>query len=356
MNDFLELRKVSKKFGEFSALKGIDISIREGEFISFLGGSGCGKTTTLRIIAGFETMSSGSLLLDGADLTLIPPEKRNFGFVFQQYALFPNMTVRGNISFALKRQGRSRREIARIADEALDMVRMRDFADRWPHELSGGQQQRVALARAIARKPRLLLLDEPLSALDAKIRAHLREEIRSIQQELNITALYVTHDQEEAMALSDRIVLMNEGKIEQTGTPEQLYFEPATDFSASFIGNTNKLKATVIDPERGIVDIAGQKINLNRKIQSEAGTGGFISVRPEHLDFISSASENHQNHSILNGTVVSRRFLGAVLRTVVAIDGNETILVDTFNTRNRFLPDAGEAVTIRFSAENAAVI
>lgn len=349
---FLELRGITKRFGDFEALKGIDISVNEGEFLSFLGGSGCGKTTTLRIIAGFENMTSGSLTQEDKSIAHIPPEKRNFGFVFQQYALFPNMTVRANIAFGLKQRGRSRAEIDRIVDGNLELVRMGEFANRWPHELSGGQQQRVALARALARKPRMLLLDEPLSALDAKIRAHLREEIRSIQRELGITTLYVTHDQEEAMSLSDRIVLMNEGRIEQIGSPEELYYEPANEFVASFIGNTNRLAASVIDPASGLLSVAGQRVSLGKRLESAQGDKAVISVRPEHFDF---TAQNLPSTVTLKGTVVSRRFLGSVMRTAVALDNESTVLVDTFNSRESRLPTAGETVTIGFAAGNCAI-
>jgi len=353
--EFLELRGITKRFGDFEALKGIDLSAKEGEFISFLGGSGCGKTTTLRIVAGFERMTAGSLRLSGADIARMPAERRNFGFVFQQYALFPNMTVRGNIAFGLKRSGLSHSEINRIVGENLELARMAEFGDRWPHELSGGQQQRVALARALARKPRILLLDEPLSALDAKIRAHLREEIRAIQRELGITALYVTHDQEEAMSLSDRIVLMNEGRVEQTGTPEELYFEPASDFVASFIGNTNRIDATVIEPGAGIVDVAGQRVALGRNLALARGAPAVLSVRPERLDFADAGAAQREGTVTLRGTVASRRFLGAVLRTAVSLDGDATVLVDTFNSREGRLPPSGEAVTVSFTAKDCAV-
>ena len=235
---FLTLTAIQKLFpGGVAAVEDFNLDVARGEFVSFLGPSGCGKTTTLRMIAGFEKPTSGTITVDGKDITDKSPNQRNVGMVFQSYALFPNMTVAGNIGFGLKVRKRPKAEIAKKVDELIEMMHLQGRADRYPWQMSGGQQQRVALARALAIEPQVLLLDEPLSALDAKIRIVLRKEIRSIQRQLGITTVYVTHDQEEALSLSDRVVVMNEGHIEQIGVPSEIYNFPTTAFVASFVGN-----------------------------------------------------------------------------------------------------------------------
>ena len=220
---FLEIDDVHKSFEQQVVVQKFDLAVERGEFVSFLGPSGCGKTTTLRMVAGFETPTSGAIRIDGRDVTGLRPNQRNVGMVFQSYALFPNMTVAENMAFGLKVANRPAAEIGRRVEEMLGLIKLPALGGRYPYQLSGGQQQRVALARALAVKPQVLLLDEPLSALDAKIRVSLREEIRSLQRKLGITTIYVTHDQEEALSMSDRIVVMNEGRIEQVGTPFEIY-------------------------------------------------------------------------------------------------------------------------------------
>ena len=229
---FLELSHVKKRFGAFVAVEDFELITERGEFVSLLGPSGCGKTTTLRMIAGFEYPDSGSIKVDGKEITNLPPNKRNVGMVFQAYALFPNMTVASNVGFGMRVKKQSKDAITKRVGELLEMIHMPEKADRYPYQLSGGQQQRVALARALAVEPQVLLLDEPLSALDAKIRVALRNEIRAIQRQLGITTVYVTHDQEEALSLSDRVVVMSDGRIEQIGSPSEIYNFPATSFVA----------------------------------------------------------------------------------------------------------------------------
>jgi putative spermidine/putrescine transport system ATP-binding protein len=255
---YLTLTDVQKRFGDFAAVQDFNLSASRGEFVSFLGPSGCGKTTTLRMIAGFEQPTAGTISIDGRDITRVPPNRRNVGMVFQSYALFPNMNVADNIGFGLKVRKRPADQIRKRVAELLEIVNLPDRGARYPYQLSGGQQQRVALARALAFEPQVLLLDEPLSALDAKIRVALRQEIRQIQRQLGITTVYVTHDQEEALSLSDRVVVMSEGRMEQVGTPFEIYNFPTTAFVASFVGTLNVLKATVVDPARGEVSISGQ--------------------------------------------------------------------------------------------------
>src|SRR2546423_1346552 len=250
---FLELTGIQKQFAGTTAVEDFNLAADRGEFVSFLGPSGCGKTTTLRMIAGFEYPTAGRIRIGDADVTDQPPNRRNVGMVFQSYALFPNMTVAGNIGFGLKVRKRPKAAIAKRVDELLAMIHLEGRGTRYPYQLSGGQQQRVALARALAIEPQVLLLDEPLSALDAKIRVALRKEIRSIQRQLGITTVYVTHDQEEAMSLSDRVVVMSQGRIEQIGPPPEIYNFPATPFVASFVGTLNLLPATIVDAAAGTV-------------------------------------------------------------------------------------------------------
>ena len=242
---YLQIDNLWKAFGEFIALADISLTINEGELVCFLGPSGCGKTTLLRAIAGLDYQSRGTIVQEGRDVSNLPPSQRDFGIVFQSYALFPNLTIRKNIAFGLENIGRSKADINQRVNELLDLVGLPEQGDKYPAKLSGGQQQRIALARAIASSPGLLLLDEPLSALDAKVRVRLRHEIKSLQRELGVTTIMVTHDQEEAMAMADRIVVINEGRIEQVGSPTEVYQEPSTLFVSDFIGEMNQFPATI---------------------------------------------------------------------------------------------------------------
>jgi putative spermidine/putrescine transport system ATP-binding protein len=348
---FLELTDIVKKFGRHTAVQSFALTVEEGELVSFLGGSGCGKTTTLRMIAGFEAPTAGSIRIGGAEVVDMPPNRRGVGMVFQNYALFPNMTARQNIGFGLKVEGKTAAEIdARVA-EMLDLIHMEEFAGRYPWQMSGGQQQRVALARALAVRPRVLLLDEPLSALDAKIRVRLRAEIRSIQRKLGITTIYVTHDQEEALSISDRIVVMRDGRIEQVGTPFQIYNHPATSFVASFIGSLNVLSASVMDPGGRRLSVDGQEIIASAPIPAETGAMVRLSLRPEMIALRNGSSEN--NH--LTGTLSNVIFLGSIVRLVVRVGDNEVFL-DTFNNPHLALPAVGETVTVGFSREACRVL
>lgn len=338
---FLELTGVRKVFGPTAVVEHFDLSAARGEFISFLGPSGCGKTTTLRMIAGFESPTEGRISIDGEDVTELAPNSRRIGMVFQSYALFPNLSVADNVAFGLKVAGRSKAEIASRVDEMLTMVRLSHLADRYPYQLSGGQQQRVALARAVAVKPRLLLLDEPLSALDAKIRISLRADIRALQRDLGITTIYVTHDQEEALSMSDRIVVMSEGRIEQIGTPFEVYNRPASRFVASFVGTLNVIEATVVGPDR---------IRVGDEIVSAAtgdlATGSEIGValRPEAISL--EPDDNRSN--VITGTIEEVAFLGSVVRLSVKTAGGRMML-DLFNDPSVPPPQRGIAVSLYFS-------
>jgi putative spermidine/putrescine transport system ATP-binding protein len=347
---FLELTNVQKQFAGTAAVIDFNLAIERGEFVSFLGPSGCGKTTTLRMIAGFEKPTSGSITVEGSDITNLPPNRRNVGMVFQSYALFPNMTVAGNIGFGMKVRGKGKAEIAKRVDELLELIHLEGRGSRYPYQLSGGQQQRVALARALAIEPRVLLLDEPLSALDAKIRIALRAEIRAIQRQLGITTVYVTHDQEEALSLSDRVVVMSDGRMEQVGSPFEIYNFPATRFVASFVGTLNLVTASVIDGPAGRVSIAGQEVTASGSVKATDPDGTvMVALRPEGLSLRDSADGLNR----LGGAVDDVAFLGSVVRIRIRLpgDGGPTLHVDTFNEPHRKPPAIGENVTIAFPRE-----
>src|SRR3954451_20968760 len=281
---YLELQDLHRDFGTVKALNGIDISLGEGEFLSLLGPSGCGKTTALRLVAGFDKPDHGKIVVDGKDVTRVSPNKRDMGMVFQAYSLFPNMTARQNVEFGLKIRGRDKADRRKRVDDLLDLVGLTHAADRYPHQLSGGMQQRVALARGLAIEPRVLLLDEPLSALDAKVRVQLREEIRRIQLELGITTLYVTHDQEEALAISDHVAVMYGGVIEQMGTPAEMYTSPSTPFVAEFIGTMNRLDSTVVNGDTGEVEHVGNRLRIDAARGRTNGERVLALIRPEDLE------------------------------------------------------------------------
>ena len=339
---FLELIKVRKEFGPSLAVEDFDLQVERGEFVSFLGPSGCGKTTTLRMIAGFELPTSGAIRLNGADITNKPPNQRNVGMVFQAYALFPNMTVAENIGFGMKIKKQPADKIRQRVGELLDLIHMPDKGPNYPYQLSGGQQQRVALARALAIEPQVLLLDEPLSALDAKIRDELRSEIRRIQMELGITTIYVTHDQQEAMALSDRVVVMSRGMIEQIGAPFEIYNYPQTLFVASFVGTLNQLRCQVVEAASGRLSYDGQSITAGAAIQHPNGATVTLMLRPEELRFGPVGGENQ-----LKGHVEVVNFLGSTVRVTVKV-GQATLTLDVFNERKLELPKVGQTYTVSF--------
>jgi len=339
---FLELITVRKVFADAPAVEDFNLQVERGEFVSFLGPSGCGKTTTLRMIAGFEAPSSGFIRLDGMDITNRPPNQRNVGMVFQAYALFPNMTVGDNIGFGLKIKKRPAEAIRKKVEEMLALIHLPDKGHNYPYQLSGGQQQRVALARALAIEPQVLLLDEPLSALDAKIRVELRLEIRRIQQQLGITTVYVTHDQEEAMSLSDRVVVMSRGVIEQVGTPFEIYNYPKTSFVASFVGTLNQLRCTVVDAAAGRLSYGGQDLTTSDSISLPNGATVTLMLRPEELRLGTEGGDNR-----LNGKVESVNFLGSIVRVGVNL-GGAPITLDIFNERKLEIPRVGQAYTLSF--------
>ena len=349
---FLEIQNVSKQFGKMTAVKDFSLDIEKGELVSFLGPSGCGKTTTLRMVAGFEYPTNGRIIIASEDVTDRPPNKRPVGMVFQAYALFPNMTVAGNISFGMKIAKRPQEEIDQRVNEMLELIHMAGLGPRYPHQLSGGQQQRVALARALAMRPQVLLLDEPLSALDAKIRVSLRGEIRSIQQQLGTTTIYVTHDQEEALSISDRVVVMNNALIEQVGPPFEIYNYPQTEFVAQFVGTLNAFSAEVIDAEAGIVALDGQKIQTAQSLKKmRNGDKVMIAIRPERLSFVAGPKKAN----LLTGTIQNITFLGSIVRVQVQV-GSNLFYMDTFNNPYLTLPKIKDKAEIMCSAEAVLVM
>ncbi|MFZ5881964.1 MAG: ABC transporter ATP-binding protein [Chloroflexota bacterium] len=341
---YLELTHVQKSFSGTTVVDDFNLAAEQGEFISFLGPSGCGKTTTLRMIAGFELPSSGNITLSGADLTFVPPNKRNVGMVFQSYALFPNMNVADNVGYGLKIAGKSKTDIEQRVQEMLALIQMDQFGSRYPNQLSGGQQQRVALARALAFHPQVLLLDEPLSALDAKIRVELRHEIRRIQRKLGITTIYVTHDQEEALSISDRIVVMSQGRIEQIGTPNEIYNFPTTEFVARFVGQINLLPVEIVNPTEGVVRVGAQVIRAGQ-FGHLNGKPMRLAVRPEELNPGRSDGANH-----LLGRVDTITYLGSIIRISVDVEGH-LVSLDMFNERRLQIPTVGAPIELNFPVE-----
>ena len=314
----LELSGLYRSFGATHALAGFDLALAPGELVAMLGPSGCGKTTALRIVAGFDRPDQGSVSLDGTDLTPLPANKRDMGMVFQSYSLFPHLTAGQNVGYGPRLRKVSSTERDKQAKELLELVGMAGMDGRYPHQLSGGQQQRVALARALAVRPKVLLLDEPLSALDAKVRLQLRDEIRRIQQEFGITTLFVTHDQEEALSMADRVAVMRAGHLEQCAAPAELYDRPATAFVAQFVGTMNHLPGKIIDA--GKVRVGGRELDVDGDCPA-AGTEVNVLLRPENIDL---EQDDEAADAASRGQVLLATFLGATTRLTVRLgDGTE---------------------------------
>lgn len=358
---YLTLSNISKQFADSYAVQDFNLDVEKGEFVSFLGPSGCGKTTTLRMVAGFESPTDGTITLDNVDITDKAPNQRNMGMIFQSYALFPNMTVAQNIGFGLRVRKSSTAEVNERVREMVSLVNLERHVDKYPFQLSGGQQQRVALARALAIRPNVLLLDEPLSALDAKIRVNLRAQIREIQKRLGITAIFVTHDQEEALSISDRIVVMNTGVIEQVGTPFEIYNFPQTPFVANFVGTLNSAVAEVIDPSKGLLRVDGVQFLTAAEMDGlRKGDKVRIAIRPERFSFASEV----RKANVVDCQIENITFLGSVVRVHILI-GNTKFIMDTFNYPSLELPQVGakdqvtcskEAVLILGPAEETAAL
>lgn len=353
---YLRIENLWKAFGDFLALKDISLDVRRGEFVCFLGPSGCGKTTLLRAIAGLDPQTRGTIIQGDQDISLLPPSKRDYGIVFQSYALFPNLTIEKNISFGLENTGRSRSETAARVSELLSLVGLSDQAKKYPAQLSGGQQQRIALARAIAISPGLLLLDEPLSALDAKVRIFLRHEIKELQRKLGVTTIMVTHDQEEALSMADRIVVMNHGVIEQIGTPTEIYRHPSTLFVADFIGETNKVKSAY---RNGTVLLGSNEINCAASGISD-GANVTVAIRPEDLipHLTDDITEQNSRQNIIPVTLEEMEFLGSYWRCHLrgnSLDGRTLIANFSMNAVRRLDLKDGMDMAVELPRERVLV-
>ena len=352
----IRLIDLEKRFGAVRAVDGVSLDVRAGEFFSLLGPSGCGKTTTLRMIGGFELPTAGRILLRGRDITHEPPDKRPVNMVFQQYALFPHLDVAGNVGFGLRRRNVDRASIARRVDEALELVRLRGYERRRPRELSGGQQQRVALARALVNRPTVLLLDEPLGALDLKLRRQLQIELKRIQAEVGITFVYVTHDQEEALTMSDRIAVMHAGRVEQLGTPEELYERPATRFVADFIGTTNLLTGSVESNDAGsaLVRLEGGDACRVAGPDLPPGRAVELSIRPESIVMRPSNGTAASDAEPLRAQVEQVAYLGGSVQYQVRTHGGLSITVLASKTGERH--PVGSDVDIAWSPSEALIL
>ncbi|HSF06395.1 MAG TPA: ABC transporter ATP-binding protein [Methylomirabilota bacterium] len=348
----IALRDLRKRFGPAVAVDGLSLDVRPGELVSLVGGSGCGKTTTLRLIAGFERPDAGEIWFDDRLVNDVPPRRRGVGIVFQSYALFPTLTVAENIAFGLRIARWPQARIRARVDEMVELTKLTGLEGRYAHQLSGGQQQRVALARALARQPEVLLLDEPLSALDAKIRLRLRGELRKIQLDLGITAIHVTHDQEEALSIADRIAVMRDGRIEQVGAPEEIYAVPRTDFVADFIGVSNLLSGRVLSAVGGVVEWEGQRLRARLSGRAD-GQLVTLAVRPEKLRLVAGPGEPGAANR-LEGVVEVITFLGPVVRVEVAVHGRP-LWVDVSHAQARAL-ERKKAVALAFAPDDCVVL
>ena len=349
----VELRKVTKRFGDVLVVNAVDLTVEKGEFLTFLGPSGCGKTTTLRMIGGFERPSSGEVLLGGQDVSDLPPYERDVNTVFQSYALFPHMSVAENVAYGLEQKKLPRAEIQRKVKEVLAMVQMETFAARKPREMSGGQQQRVAVARAIVNNPSVVLLDEPLGALDLKLRKEMQVELKQLQRRLGMTFIYVTHDQEEALTMSDRIAVMKAGQIEQLAAPVEIYNRPRTRFVADFIGDTNLLSGTVVG---GHIVVDGAKIPLHGTAEVTAGEKAYLSIRPEMVTVHTGAKAPGDGaRPSLEGKVEETIFMGSLWKTIVRLPGGSRIVASEPPSSHGYIAP-GTAVSVVWDAERAVLL
>ena len=352
----LVLEGVSKSFGEVTAVDNVSLEVAKGEFYSLLGPSGCGKTTTLRIVAGFEQPDTGTVVIAGDDVTETPPNRRKVNTVFQHYALFPHLSVEDNVAFGLKQAGLGKDEVARRLGEALSRVRLTELRNRKPRELSGGQQQRVALARALVNEPTVLLLDEPLAALDLKLRKAMQGELKKLQERVGITFVYVTHDQEEALTLSDRIAVMNDGHILQEGTPNEIYERPRTRFVADFIGQTNLFEGTVESDgdEIAVRDTTGFVIRCAPVNFARVGGRVAVAVRPEKIAPLNGTSRGN----LVEGTLIRQTYLGDIVQYHLLLPGGRELTVQRQNQAGDPAADwrVGERVQVTWATESALVL
>ncbi len=350
----VQLVDLVKRFGDFTAVAGINLDMPSGEFFSLLGPSGCGKTTTLRMIAGFERPSEGQILLDGVDMAQTPPHKRNVNTVFQNYALFPHLTVEENVAFGLKYKDVSKQEMREQVGRALDLVALTGFGARRPTQLSGGQQQRVALARALILNPAVLLLDEPLGALDAKLRKRLQIELKALQEEVGITFIYVTHDQEEALTMSDRIAVMSQGRVEQVGAPKEIYEEPATAYVADFLGVSNLMDATALGQTAGGCSLSiGEFIVTAGQGDEDTRGAAKVTIRPERVNLEPQDTPGENRVPAMVERVV---YVGSVLQVIVNLAPGQRIQAWVQNEGGAMPFDSGAPITVHLPVEALRVL
>ena len=359
-DNMVKLSGIVKCFGELEVVKGINLDIKKGEFLTLLGPSGCGKTTTLRMIAGFEDPTEGKIFIDGKDVSSKHPYERDVNTVFQSYALFPHMNLFNNIAFGLKIKKLPKAEIEKKVSKVLQLVKLEGYESRFPSQLSGGQKQRIAMARAIVNNPKVLLLDEPLGALDLKLRKAMQYELKHLQRKLGITFIYVTHDQEEALTMSDRIAIMNGGVIEQIGLPEEIYERPETKFVADFIGETNMFDGEIdsIDGEEACLTIEdGEKILVKseklKKGKMQIGDSVLITIRPEKLK-LSLKKEASKNN--IEAMIKERIYVGSTNKTVVTLENGRELVVNEPITSNNSFTNTGDKIFVNWEYENGVVI
>ncbi len=348
----IDIQKMTKRYGSFVALRDVSLSIRDNEFFTLLGPSGCGKTTLLRTIAGFEEISEGAIKLYGEDIADLPPNKRPVNTVFQQYALFPHMDVTANVMFGLLQLGQDQTTARSRANEVLEMVQLTQFSERLPSQLSGGQQQRVALARALAPKPKVLLLDEPLSALDLKLRQAVRQELQQIQQDTGITFVFVTHDQEEALTMSDRIAVIADGLVQQVGSAREIYEAPLNKFVADFIGETNLIDVSVSDVSGGKATCilpSGVKFTCPAAVGAVVGKG-HLSVRPERVTLVKPTD------GLLQGQAMRQTYLGTDMHVDIKLTDGEIVTIRLQNSEETHIPETGETVGLNFETGAARLL
>ena len=353
--DMIILTNLRKQYGDFVAVENTTLNVKKGEFLTFLGSSGCGKTTTLRMIAGFEDPTEGSILIGGKHAEHLPPNKREVNTVFQNYALFPHLTIRENIAFGLKLQKVKKAEIKERVENIIKLVKLEEHADKSPDQLSGGQKQRVAIARAIVNNPKVLLLDEPLGALDLKLRKEMQLELKQLQRELEITFIYVTHDQEEALTMSDRIVVMNKGRIEQVGTAHEIYERPQTKFVAQFIGETNLFEDVEILEKNGndyVVAIGSEKVSTDSMKDFKPGEKVHISIRPENMKLSRTPMEGRESIAV---TYDSNIYVGNISKFVVFTDQGKRLTASEFS-EDAGIFNKGDKVYINWIPERAVMI
>lgn len=348
----LDIDRIGKKFDNLKVVDNISLKIKRGEFLTLLGPSGCGKTTTLRMIAGFEHPSNGSILLENKHVENKQPHERNVNTVFQNYALFPHMTVFDNIAYSLKIKNINKKEISKRVNDMLNLVQLSGYEKRKPNQLSGGQKQRVAIARALINRPKVLLLDEPLGALDLKLRKQMQVELKRLQKKLGITFIYVTHDQEEALNMSDRIAVMNKGIIEQIGTPEDIYERPKTKFVAGFIGESNLIKVSIekVDKDKFSIAIGNKIMNIDSISLSTNEKDVYISIRPENMKY----SIEEKSFS-LKANIKEHAYMGSLIKTIATLEDGQEILIYNYGKKSG-IPKIGQKVWLFWNPEDMAIV